>query len=53
MHKKASNKTVKKGNLPSKICPKCNRPFTWRKKWAQCWDEVVYCSKRCSASKSK
>ncbi|QXP80870.1 DUF2256 domain-containing protein [Winogradskyella sp. HaHa_3_26] len=25
-------KTVKKVNLPIKICPVCERPFTWRKK---------------------
>ena len=22
---------VKKANLPSKICPACKRPFSWRK----------------------
>ncbi len=22
-----------KANLPSKICPVCQLPFTWRKKW--------------------
>ncbi|MBE9240986.1 DUF2256 domain-containing protein [Synechocystis salina] len=36
-----------KAHLPSKICPVCQRPFTWRKKWASCWDEVKYCSDRC------
>ncbi|WP_082391153.1 DUF2256 domain-containing protein [Jiulongibacter sediminis] len=40
--------------LPEKICPVCQRPFTWRKKWEKNWDEVKYCSKRCSgARKSK
>ena len=24
---------MKKENLPSKICPSCNRSFNWRKKW--------------------
>ena len=38
---------VKKENLPSKVCVKCNRPFTWRKKWERCWEEVRFCSKRC------
>ncbi|MFD1436850.1 DUF2256 domain-containing protein [Acinetobacter terrae] len=23
------------------------RPFSWRKKWQRCWDEVRYCSERC------
>lgn len=38
----------KKVNLPSKICPVCLRPFTWRKKWEKNWLEVKYCSKRCA-----
>jgi len=38
---------VKKADLPAKICLACNRPFTWRKKWARSWDEVRYCSDRC------
>ncbi|MEO0835721.1 MAG: DUF2256 domain-containing protein, partial [Cyanobacteria bacterium J06642_3] len=25
-------------------CPVCDRPFTWRKKWEKCWDDVKYCS---------
>jgi hypothetical protein len=37
----------KKRDLPTKTCPVCGRPFTWRKKWARNWDEVVYCSERC------
>ncbi|WP_434353696.1 DUF2256 domain-containing protein [Psychrobacter sp. HD31] len=51
MKKSGSNKTIKKSNLPSKVCPVCKRPFTWRKKWQNNWDEVVYCSKRCSGNK--
>ncbi|MEQ6886526.1 DUF2256 domain-containing protein [Salicola sp. Rm-C-2C1-2] len=33
--------------LPEKICPVCQRPFKWRRKWARCWDQVTYCSERC------
>jgi len=45
-------------NLPVKDCVTCGRPFTWRKKWEKCWDEVLTCSNRCkterkSASKNK
>ena len=40
---------VKKENLPSKICPACKRPFSWRKKWENNWNNVKYCSKRCRA----
>jgi len=38
---------VKKQNLPEKICVVCGRPFAWRKKWADDWENVKYCSKRC------
>ena len=37
----------RKGDLPSKPCATCGRPFTWRKKWERVWDEVRYCSDRC------
>ncbi|MDA7722887.1 DUF2256 domain-containing protein [Pseudomonadales bacterium] len=40
-------KGVKKSDLPTKICPTCNLPFTWRKKWERDWEQVIYCSKRC------
>ncbi|MEM7698689.1 MAG: DUF2256 domain-containing protein [Verrucomicrobiota bacterium] len=40
-------KAIRKSDLPTKICPVCERPFTWRKKWARSWDEVRYCSERC------
>ncbi len=40
-------KMVRKGDLPTKICATCGRPFTWRKKWARDWDAVRYCSDRC------
>ena len=39
-------------NLSSKICPVCNRPFDWRKKWKNCWNEVKYCSNRCRNKKT-
>ncbi|MFZ1415603.1 MAG: DUF2256 domain-containing protein [Defluviicoccus sp.] len=34
-------------NLPSKPCVACGRPFRWRRKWANVWNEVKYCSERC------
>lgn len=43
--------THKKINLDSKICPICDKPFYWRKKWKDCWDEVKYCSERCRRNK--
>ncbi|PXA05040.1 DUF2256 domain-containing protein [Coraliomargarita sinensis] len=47
-----SGKTVAKKDLPQKECPVCGRPFSWRKKWAGCWDSVVYCSERCRRNRS-
>lgn len=44
-------KRVAKRELPSKTCPTCGRPFTWRKKWEKVWDEVRYCSERCRRGK--
>ncbi|MBJ9977300.1 DUF2256 domain-containing protein [Pseudomonas sp. S75] len=38
---------MKKRDLPEKTCSCCGRPFSWRKKWERCWDEVRYCSQRC------
>ncbi|NJL92580.1 MAG: DUF2256 domain-containing protein [Anaerolineae bacterium] len=38
---------VKKQHLPSKLCPICGRPFSWRKKWAHDWEAVKYCSDAC------
>jgi hypothetical protein len=46
-------KGVKKENLPLKVCITCNKPFTWRKKWQKCWDEVKYCSDRCRNTKRR
>ena len=43
-------KKVSKADLPTKVCVVCGRPFAWRKKWAAVWDEVKYCSKRCSGA---
>ncbi|WP_429101252.1 DUF2256 domain-containing protein [Aeromonas rivipollensis] len=40
-----------KPHLPEKVCPVCQRPFTWRRKWALCWQEVRYCSERCRRQK--
>ncbi|MEM7258486.1 MAG: DUF2256 domain-containing protein [Pseudomonadota bacterium] len=43
----------KKTSLPSKPCKVCGRPFSWRRKWATCWDEVRYCSQRCRGERKK
>jgi hypothetical protein len=37
---------MKKSDLPTKICPVCKRPFSWRKKWEKNWDGVKYCSEK-------
>ncbi|OZS41641.1 DUF2256 domain-containing protein [Photobacterium sanguinicancri] len=43
---------MKKTDLPTKPCPVCLKPFSWRKKWKRCWDEVKYCSERCRRAKT-
>ena len=49
---KAKKETsVKKENLPEKICVVCRRPFSSRKKWERCWDEVQCCSKACNSKR--
>ncbi|MFM7138459.1 MAG: DUF2256 domain-containing protein [Planctomycetota bacterium] len=40
-----------RGPKPTKVCPACGRPFEWRRKWARCWEAVVYCSARCRRGK--
>lgn len=42
---------TQKKDLPTKICPVCKRPFTWRKKWEKVWLEVKYCSDKCRMNK--
>ncbi|MEM7547527.1 MAG: DUF2256 domain-containing protein [Pseudomonadota bacterium] len=41
-------KMRKKADLPQKTCAVCQRPFSWRKKWARDWEQVRYCSAACS-----
>jgi len=50
-HKKNSTKMIRKGDLNEKICLTCEKPFAWRKKWAQDWEQVKYCSERCRRQK--
>ena len=34
-----------------KICKRCGRAFSWRKKWERDWDAVKYCSDACRGEK--
>lgn len=43
----------RKGDLPSKPCEVCGRPFAWRRKWEKVWDEVKYCSDRCRSMRGR
>lgn len=38
--------------LPVKTCAACGRPFTWRRKWAANWEQVLYCSDACRKGKA-
>ncbi|WP_166963419.1 DUF2256 domain-containing protein [Yeosuana marina] len=44
---------MKKQDLPEKLCPVCNRYFSWRKKWGLNWENVKYCSEKCKRNKLK
>ncbi|NCO04204.1 MAG: DUF2256 domain-containing protein [Alphaproteobacteria bacterium] len=50
--KSSKGKIIQKGALPSKTCPVCSLPFTWRKKWEKNWDSVLYCSEKCRRAKN-
>ena len=43
----------KKESLPSKACATCGRPFSWRKKWERCWDQVRHCGEACRKRRVK
>ncbi|MEQ8624932.1 MAG: DUF2256 domain-containing protein [Vicingaceae bacterium] len=43
---------MKKEHLPQKICPVCEKAFSWRKKWERDWEMVIYCSERCKRNKN-
>ncbi|MCP4191346.1 MAG: DUF2256 domain-containing protein [Planctomycetaceae bacterium] len=45
-------RTKDKG-VPTKICIVCHRPFSWRRKWARCWQQVRFCSDRCRKMKRR
>ncbi|MDP5253225.1 MULTISPECIES: DUF2256 domain-containing protein [unclassified Vibrio] len=49
--RQSNQRRNKKSDLPTKVCPICQRPFHWRKKWQACWQDVIYCSERCRRSK--
>ncbi|TIC87276.1 DUF2256 domain-containing protein [Crenobacter intestini] len=42
-----------KSALPSKPCAACGRPMRWRRRWANNWDEVKYCSDACRLAKAR
>ena len=35
-----------------KVCKRCGRTFSWRKKWERDWDAVKYCSDACRGGKA-
>ncbi|WP_303311837.1 DUF2256 domain-containing protein [Hymenobacter sp. BT730] len=49
----AGSKTRSKHDLPAKVCATCGRPFTYRKKWRNCWEEVKYCGEKCQRHRGK
>ena len=45
--------SVIKNGFKPRVCVTCNLEFEWRKKWAKNWENVKYCSEKCSRSKKK
>jgi hypothetical protein len=43
--------THSKLNLPTKVCLVCGLEFSYRKKWRNSWESVIYCSERCRRGK--
>ncbi|MCP1337669.1 DUF2256 domain-containing protein [Futiania mangrovi] len=43
----------RRSDLPQKTCAACGRPFAWRRKWADVWDEVRYCSDACRRARPR
>ncbi len=41
-----------KRSLPAKNCAVCGRIMTWRKRWANSWDDVKICSDACRKARS-
>lgn len=37
----------------AKACASCGRRIEWRRKWADDWDQVRYCSARCRSRRPK
>ena len=46
-HSAMTGKMRRKGDLPTRDCTVCGRPFAWRRKWRAVWDEVRHCSDAC------
>ncbi|MEM8491609.1 MAG: DUF2256 domain-containing protein [Pseudomonadota bacterium] len=53
MGKRSAKKPSPRNPKAEKICPVCNRPFHWRARWKNNWDEIVYCSRRCASERKK
>jgi hypothetical protein len=34
-----------------KTCATCGRSFAWRRRWAEVWDDVLYCSQACKRTR--
>ncbi|MCC3152180.1 DUF2256 domain-containing protein [Hymenobacter sp. BT770] len=42
---------LRKGQLPTKLCATCGRPFEYRKKWRANWADVKYCGEKCQRNR--
>lgn len=55
MPKRESQRPRERGTNghPDKLCARCGRPFSWRRKWERDWEHVRYCSDKCRMGKGK
>ncbi|MEQ8285493.1 DUF2256 domain-containing protein [Thalassospira sp.] len=52
MPRNANGYRHNKSDLPEKTCIVCKRPFSWRRKWKDCWESVRYCSDKCRTDRN-
>ena len=44
---RGAGRQTRGAEVPSRYCAVCGRRVEWRRKWADCWEQVKYCSERC------
>ncbi len=50
--RRTERETPQDASHADKLCVRCGRTITWRKKWERDWDAVKYCSDACRNQKT-